>query len=873
MAKRLLTAVFLCLALFSGHLSGQDKLLDQPLRLEMRKGTVGEFLYEIESLTNVRMAWASNHLHLSRQLSLSGQEKSLGDHLNTVLEGEYVRIVVRKNHVVLAQSSKPLQRAGQQEVNRWTLQGQIREKGSGEALIGAAVYELASGVGTYTNDYGFFSITLPEGPHLLNFQYVGYTTQTREFDFTQAREIDIRLEANLEIEVVEIESTDEQQELHDATLMGRHTLSMEKEGSLPVLLGEADILKTMQLLPGVHGGSDGASGIFVRGGGSDQNLINLDGVPIYNANHVVGVVSVFNSAAINSASIQKGAFPARYSGRLSSFVDVHMKEGNMEKFQGEVGLGLLSGRVSLEGPLIKNKTSFFLSGRRTWLDLLTVPAQALFSTSETNYFFHDLNAKINHRISDKDRVYLSGYIGRDKINLKNVLYQAGSDSGKDRSEIGWGNQLGSLRWNHIFGSRLFANTTLTYSRYNFAVLQEVTQNEDSSWFQKLRFDAESSIQDWAGRVDFDYFPNPNHAIRFGAGTIYHTFSPSTTSLDQVFLNRDTSIAIAAAQQYAHEPFVYLDDDIRISERLRINPGLHFAGYFVGSERYLNLQPRFSSRYMFDAKNSVKFSYGRMAQFIHLLTNPGIGISVDLWVPSTEKVRPATSHQFSLGYYRTLSPQINLRAEVFYKQMNNLLEYREGYNYVTNSPDWEDQVESGQGWSYGGELMLEKHKGKLTGWLSYTWSKAERKFENLNFGNTFPFRYDRRHDLNVAMTYAVNKKLSFGAVWIYGTGNAVTLGINRFFSLPTWPGNSGIQLSPPEERNNYRTPPYHRLDLSMNLDKTTKIGERRWSFGIYNAYNRINPTFLFSYPKTDGTVGLYKQGLLPILPFAAYRIRF
>ncbi|HHG84089.1 MAG TPA: hypothetical protein ENJ82_05005, partial [Bacteroidetes bacterium] len=524
MAVRQIIIIFLSMLFVAGNLVGQGQILDQPLKLQAQSGTISELLTEIEASSDVRMAWASNQLREDRKVRLTGQEKSLGDYLYTVLEGEYVRIVVRRNRVILAQAGKPLQLPGTPKLRNWTLRGQVREKGSGEALIAAAVYDPVSKQGTYTNDFGFFSLSLPKGIHQIHFQYVGYATQTRIIDFDQALEIDIQLETDLEIETIEINSSDAAQDLHGPTLMGRHTLSMEKEGALPVLLGEADILKTMQLLPGVHGGMDGAAGFFVRGGGADQNLINLDGVPVYNASHLIGIVSVFNSVAINSASIQKGAFPARYSGRLSSLVDVHMKEGNMEKFEGEVGMGLLSSRLSIEGPIIKNKTSFFLSGRRTWLDLLAIPVQILFGNARAGYFFHDLNAKINHRISKNDRIFLSGYLGRDKFRLRDVYFQRGADTGSDNTSLAWGNQIASLRWNHIFGPRLFANTTLTYSRFDFSILQELTQNADSSWFQKLRFGSNAFIKDWAGRVDFDFYPNPNHSIHFGGGSIYHNFS-------------------------------------------------------------------------------------------------------------------------------------------------------------------------------------------------------------------------------------------------------------------------------------------------------------------------------------------------------------
>lgn len=866
--------LFLLFLAFSGTLVfGQGNILNQSVEMSHQSGTVEELLEALGEAAEVRLAWSPRHLRSQRKVALTGREESLHDHLQTILDGEYVRIVVRKNRVILARAMQPLHRPEAVLPQRKTVRGLVRERGSGEALIGAAVYVAGTGQGTYTNDYGFFSLTMPEGVHQLNFQYVGYAPQRQIVDFSSTEDIEVRMEPNLEITGVEINSEEKTEEIHDHTLMGKHSLSMEKEGVLPVLLGEADVLKTMQLLPGVHGGMDGSVGFFVRGGGADQNLINLDGVPVYNASHAIGVVSVFNSSAITSASIQKGAFPARYAGRLSSLVDIRMREGNMEEIRGEVGMGLLSGRISVEGPIAKNKTSFFVSARRTWLDLLVVPLQALATPSRVSYFFHDFNGKINHRISKNDRIYLSGYFGRDKFRLRDVFFQVNSSRGDDNTEIGWGNQIASLRWNHIFGPRLFSNTTLTYSRYKFSLLQEIQQDSDSSWFQRFRFDSRSSIQDWAGRVDFDFFYNPRHTLHFGGGNTYHTFDPSANALAQVFLRSDSSFSVAAEKKFAHESFVYLDDVIKLSDRLHINPGLHLASYFVGNQNYFSPQPRFSSRYKIDDKTSLKFSYGRMVQFIHLLTNPSIGVPVDLWVPSTEKVKPAVADQLSLGFYRTIGSMFSLRSEVFYKQMYNLLEYREGYNYIRNSPYWETNVERGSGRSYGVEVMLEKHSGKLSGWLSYTLAKADRQFDNLNFGKRFPFRYDRRHDINAAFTYKVNKKLSFGGVWIFGTGNAATVGLTRFIAMPNLGTTEGIQVVPVEERNNFRTPAYHRLDIALNLDKYFKKGERRWSFGVYNVYNRINPTFIFAYTQDDGSANLVKRGLIPVLPFVSYRRRF
>lgn len=876
MRSTTLFRIFLLILLLTstGKIFGQNSLLEQPLQLDQKEGSLKEMIQQIEAASQIPISYSVTSLRLDKKVTLTGSENTLKKNLEVILEGEYIRIIVRKNKIILGQSDRPLHTSPTPILRRKTLSGYVRENGSGEALVGAAVYSPLLGKGTYTNAYGFFSLTLPQGTHEIAFQLVGYATQTIPVDFHQSQELDMALEPDLEVETIEISSED-QSDMHDMNVMGQHSLSMEKEGSLPVLLGEADILKTMQLLPGVHGGADGATGIYVRGGGGDQNLIYLDGVPVYNANHVLGIVSVFNSTAIKSASIVKGGFPARFSGRLSSMIDVRTKEGNLEKFSGEVGMGILSGRVGLEGPIIKGKSSFFISARRTWLDLLVVPIQKLASKTYGGYSFHDLNAKTNIQVSKKDRIYLSGYLGRDQMVIRNALFTGeNSSDGRDESLIGWGNQIAAFRWNHIFSPKLFCNTALTYSRYNRFREQYVYQEQDTTWFNELTFKSYSEIKDFSGRIDFDYFPHSNHTIKFGAGNTYHTFVPSKNDHIRIFRDLDTTYSVGAPNKFAHEAFAYFEDNISFSRRLKVNLGFHLAAYIVEDQTYLDLQPRLSARYLLNRHNSLKFSFGQNVQYIHLLTNPGIGLPTDLWVPSTGNIRPSESSQASLGYYRTWEKGINFRTELFYKRMWNLLEYEEGYNYIDNSQDWENRVEVGKGWSYGAEVMLEKTAGKLTGWISYTWSKTERQFEELNFGRPFPFRYDRRHDANIALNYTLNPKVSFGAVWVYGTGNAMTLGLDRFQPLSSaYTAPATGQLVNIEQRNNFRTPSYHRLDLSINLDKQTKIGQRRWSFGLYNAYGNVNPSFVFARTKYDGSVGIFVQGLLPLVPMINYRIRF
>jgi len=853
---------------------GPGKLLQTPLHLPLQHAPLRTVLAAIQETAQISLAYAAHNLKLEREVHFTGQEKTIGDHLQTALTGEYVRIVERRGRIILAQSRLPLKSSTAQKISKYTLSGHVIEEGSGEALVGAAIYNPRSGQGTYANEYGFFSLTLPKGEHEIVFQSVGYEAKVFAVNFNASLRMEVELISDLEVETVEIQ-VDEKSELHNLNTIGRHTLSMDKEGSIPVLLGEADVLKTMQLLPGVHGGTDIGAGFYVRGGGQDQNLVHLDGVPVYNVNHLLGIVSVFNSSAINSASITKGSFPARYPGRLSSLVDIRMKEGNKEHWAGEIGVGLLSGKIGLEGPIIKEKASFFISARRTWLDLLYRTVAAIADGTPAGYNFNDLNAKVNWQASRNDRIFLSGYTGKDLFQVKNFLYRAGSNEASDQTKAGWGNRIGALRWNHLFNQKLFSNTTLTYSQYRFFLKQNALQTQDTTWYSLLEFDSESKIEDFSGRIDFDYFPNPDHVVKFGFGNTYHVFSPATTDNRQVFGGIDTSFSQSSGTYYSHEASAFLEDDFRVNAQLRVNLGIQMAGFFPKEKTYWGLQPRFSARYLINENQSLKLSGGRMMQFVHLLVTSGAGIPVDLWVPSTGVIEPSRSDQVSLGYYRSWGDRFQFRSEIFYKKMYNLLEYREGFNLLNNSYEWETSLEVGEGRSYGAEFMLEKTAGDLTGWVSYAWSKSDRMFANLNFGRPFPFRYDRRHDTSLALNYRLNDKVSFGAVWTYGSGNAITLGDTRYGALPNINSFSpnGSQIISSGERNNFRAPAFHRLDLSINLDKELQRGQRRWSFGLYNAYNRVNPSFIYTRRKDNGSVGVFKQGLLPIVPLVNYQFKF
>lgn len=762
----------------------------------------------------------------------------------------------------------------------FTISGTVQDGETGEKLIGATVYESQLQKGTGTNVYGFYSLSLAAETVELSFSYVGYEPQKFRLTLTA----DTRLEVSLKPvtllgeAVIESESDSKVEESQMSTI----TLDMSKVASLPVLLGERDVLKTLQLLPGVQSGTEGASGIYVRGGGPDQNLILLDGVPVYNASHLFGFFSVFNSDAIRNVELIKGGFPARYGGRTSSVIDIRMKEGNSKEFKGEGSIGLISSKLTLEGPIWKDRTSFLVSGRRTYIDFLTRPIIAANAENAGGgYYFYDLNGKINHKINDDNRLFLSLYHGKDRAYI-NYSEQSFGYTEKFESDLSWGNSIVALRWNNILSPKLFANYTATYSRYKFSTSFDFrTDDPNANEFDATNFTYFSGINDFGAKADFDFFPKPDHYIRFGGGYTYHVFSPGVNENSISDQTSSTTFRYGSADVYANEVFSYAEDDWRVSEKFKINVGLHHAAFFVQKRTYQGLQPRLSGRYLINKKLSIKGSYARMYQFLHLLTNVGIGLPTDLWLPATDAVKPQISDQVALGVSHDIGSDYALSGEVYYKWMQNLIEYKDGASFQGTGTNWENLVESGDGTAYGLELLLEKKRGALTGWIGYTLSWSWRDFENLNFGEPFYYRYDRRHDIGAAATYTVSDRFDFGVVWVYGTGNAISLPTTRFNNYPNIPSidPEGNMIGPYndvdyfENRNDYRMPAYHRLDIVFNLHKKTKYGERTWNLGLYNAYNRQNPFFLYFSTNEVGERGLFQISLFPVLPAITYNFKF
>ena len=766
-----------------------------------------------------------------------------------------------------------------------TLSGHILDIETGESLIGATIYDITSKRGTTSNEYGFYSLTVPQtNEGILVISYLGYTSIEEKIFPTEDQINNFSLlSENFLLDEVQLVGTRELS-IEKRNEIGVLTIPIKELEKMPALGGEVDLIKALQLMPGVQSGNEGSSGLYVRGGSPDQNIVLLDDVPMYYVNHLGGFVSTFNNDAIQSIKLIKGGFPAQYGGRLSSVLDIRMKEGNMKKNEGRGMLGMVAAKIAIQGPIKKDTTSYMISARRMLYDLLTRPFSKLsFNGVALGYTFYDFNAKVNHKFSESDRIFFSTYLGNDR----SIVRKKGDNAFKNTLE--WGNNLAALRWNHVYNPKLFSNLTLSYTRYRFLTQTEgkfVNDNETLESSRKFL----SGIYDFSLKSDFHYFLSSNYSLKFGFNSIYHTYKPGATqNITKQNGQLDTDKTIGNSSIFAWENSLYIENKIRIGKRINSNLGLRYAYYQVDGKVYGSYEPRALLTYQLHKNTSVKAGYSRMQQNVHLLTNSGIGLPTDLWVPATNEIAPQTSEQWSLGAAKSIKEGIyEFSAEAYYKTMNNLIEYKEGASFIGNSPNWEDLVESkGNGVSYGLELLLQKKEGRTTGWVGYTWSKTDRQFDNLNDGKAFPYRYDRRHDGSIVVAHKLNEKVDISATWVYGSGAAFTLPIGKYQLINESEDILTAQNNRSEvfiygERNANRMRAFHKLDLGVNFRKKKKWGERTLNISIYNAYARQNPYFYFVDQEiqqdTQGNMGeprtfIAQQSLFPILPSISYSFKF
>jgi hypothetical protein len=767
-----------------------------------------------------------------------------------------------------------------------SISGYLREKSSGEMLGNVVVAAAPSNTRTLSNSYGFFSITLTKGqPQWVYFRFPGFYTDSLYWSAKLDTAVNIELDAIQTAESVgTVEIRAKKTTIADRADMSRIDIPVQQIKDIPALLGEKDVMKVIQLMPGVQKGGEGQSGIYVRGGGPDQNLIVLDEAIVYNASHLFGFFSLFNGDALRSVELVKGGFPSRYGGRLSSVIDMNMKEGNNKKFAGEVGIGIISSRAVFEGPIVKGKSSFMISGRRTYLDALVQPLiMATTNGANAGYFFYDMNAKANYILSDRDKLYVSGYFGRDKFYLNDKTNQT-----QFKTNFGWGNRTLTTRWNHQFDAKTFANAALIYSHYDLSI-NLLQKENDTSQFE---LDYSSTINDYGVKYDVDYRPNPKHLIRSGFSVINHQFSPSAIVLK---VGKDFNFNRKIQVINTYESGVYVEDQWR-EGRWNLYPGLRVSHYVVDQKQVVNPEPRMSVAYNIRKDLALKGSYALMNQYIHLLSSTGIGLPTDLWVPATANVKAMQSQQFAAGVAKDFNKGYSLSVEGYYKTMNNVITYKEGASFLlnddffnpgvsVNEKAWESQVTSGQGWSYGTEVFLQKQVGKLSGWIGYTLSWTQLQFDQVNQGEKFYAKYDRRHDASVVAIYRLNKLFTASATWVYGTGNAITMpqgylrGSGHYMgSIPeVWDPASGFfnnEIIDYGKRNSFRMEAYHRLDVGFQFRKEKPRGIKTWELSFYNAYNRFNPFFYYGQMNDQGTVRtLRKATLFPMIPSLSWTFKF
>lgn len=777
-----------------------------------------------------------------------------------------------------------------------TISGYVMDAASKETLIGATVFDKNSGKGCATNSYGFYTLTLDQGQVELQVSYVGYTQQNKTIDLKENLSMNFMLETNTTLDEVVVEAT-------RSTVSARNPqmsvveLPVQQIKSIPTLFGEADVLKAIQLLPGVQNGSEGSAGMYVRGGGPDENLLLLDGVPVYNVNHALGFFSVFNPDALKNVTLYKGSFPAHFGGRLSSVVDIRMKEGDMQKYHGNVSVGLISSKLNFEGPIVKDKLSFNLSFRRTYGDLLIKPTLWLASLKnpevgklKAGYYFYDLNAKLNWKISDKDRLFLSYYMGDDGIYF-GVKYKDYSIS--DVNYTGymglnwkWGNKVAALRWNHVISSQLFMDASVNYTQYRHNLGMEMTTENtyiptNQSIKDEFNMAYKSGINDLSAKLDFDYTPLPNHEIRFGGSYTYHMFRPEVQSAKMISGNEvEIDTVTGSSNVYAHETALYIEDNMTFGDIFRLNAGVHYSTFTVEGKTYHSVQPRLSTSVMLASNLSLKAGYAYMTQYVHLLSNSSLSLPTDLWVPVTAKILPMNAHQWSLGAFYELPRLFDISVEGYYKIMDNLLEYKDGASFFGSSETWENKVCLGKGWAYGIELLVQRSFGKTTGWVGYTWAHSKRQFDRegmeINGGKVFPAKYDRRHDISITVQHKFSERFDISGTWVFSSGNCGTLGTQIYEGLPNEWGY--IPTINALERNNFRLGNYHRLDLSVNFHKQKKHGIRTWNISVYNVYNHKNPFIVYTdYGWDEATQTerkrLMQASLFPIIPSVSYSFKF
>ena len=877
-----------------GTIGAQTTTLNSKIDFIGKEVTIEQALNHLKDITQLPISF-SNDILPPKKISLVLDNKSVLVVVQKILENTNLTYKIGKEQqvIIIKEPIKPPPK------KRFTIKGYLEDAETGEKLIGANIYDQLSGHGTATNEYGYYSLNLEEGKRELVFSYLGYQPYKKKWQLRANKTISISLKSMLVLDEIVVTARDSQLVQSSILHSFSNSLPLETMKALPALMGETDLQRSLQLLPGIQTGTDGVGGLHVRGGSIDQNLYLIDGVPVYNPSHAFGIFSIYNTDVIRNVNLLKGYFPARYSGRLSSVIDVRTKEGNFKSFHGEASLGLVSSKATFEGPIKKDQTSFLVSYRQSFIHTYLKPFSKKFKATQDqtgvlDYRFHDLNIKLNHKFSKADQLYVSFYQGADKLTDETssftpayLLHSVTGDTiavGKshfsNNRELNYGNTIAALRYHRMLGQNFFLKANLTYSDYNFqddyAFSDSLTLAGQVLQKELVLLKNRSGITDFGAKIDVDFVPTPTHFVRFGVHAIQHQFVPGVLALndDSELGGEEELIEVKISNDSitSNEYNFYIEDEVKLSKHFLINFGAHLSIFQVGAQSYNYMEPRLAAFWNINNKWAARFSVGKMTQFLHLLNRSNIGLTTNLWVSSTEQIAPEEAWQFDVGFDTRIAKGLSLTADFYCKTMKHLIAYTEGANTLT---DWENNVTTGGGKSYGGDFSIKKQTVNTTMWLAYSLSWTERTFEKINFGKSYPYRFDRRHHLKLAFVHRFNQKLELTTNWTFGTGLAYTAPTNKYISV--------IPGLPPEviinrpAKNNGRMPHYHRLDVGLNFYWMKKWGEYQLRLGAYNAYNRSNPLYfaLRNNPTEDNV--FHKEfvsvKLLPTMPVASFRIKF
>lgn len=879
--------LLLCLVHFCIEAKGAepDELL---VTLNKKQVSMCEVLEEITRQTGFSFSYESSLIKDLPAVTIKVRKKPLSACLQLLFRDLPITFTRTGKFVILKKKAQKV-----------IISGFVRDRASSESLIGASIYDMESRRGTTSNTDGFFSLAVSAGRKVrLHISYVGYDPLQYSFTLLKDTMFSAGLTNRQRLAEVVITGKHTASSLVQAPEMGHARLNRETIQKTPVLFGEADIIKTLQTLPGVSAGTAGLAGMYVRGGNGDDNLYMIEGNPLYQVNHIGGLFSSFNAEAVKDVEFFKSAFPARYGGRLSSVVDVHTKDGNMKEYHGSAMLGLTSGSFNLDGPIVKDHTSFHFALRRSWVDALSAPAIAIWNATRKNgqtklaarYAFTDLNLKINHQFNDRSRGYTGIYWGNDF--LKGGEKKSGNNGyeAKNISTLRWGNVMAFTGWSYVFSNQLFGNLNAAYTHYSSTLKGDYYEGTKATHVSQ-KSSTQNSIDDVSIRANFDYRPGASHHLHFGSNYIYHSFQPVDetshfTNGSSIFRKEGNNASLAA-----HELGIYAEEDWRMNPTIRLNAGLRFGMYAIDGKAYTSLEPRFSARFLINRQVSIKTSYARMSQYVHQLNESYINLPTDTWMPVSRKLKPMISDQIALGgYYDTPGKAYSFSIEGYYKWMNHLMEYKDNYRFLPASTGWEDKLTQGKGRSYGVELIARKESGKITGWAGYTLSWNDRRFADINKGERFPAKFDNRHKFNIVANWKVSPKVELTGSWTYTTGNRVTVSFENYQVIATPDYGShhfpmpGSDLIPPymdenglnyyTERNNFQLPAYHRLDVGINIYRPKKNGRLGiWNVSLYNAYCYMAPVNIHKRTWYSETGYFAQLGLVPVIPSVSYTYKF